>query len=136
MANEDRTGPEERLTATVGERLGAKEDLERDVERERQAAEGARARLERRKGEERAAVEEHLEPVGGASPSGWRALRERARARGRSEARARDWGGRGLPIAGAALALAGIFFRRRALVLAGVPLLGGALLLRRRIPLR
>jgi hypothetical protein len=126
------TGAGEPLTAPIGEQLRAKEHLEAEATAERVVDEQAQARTERHKAEERAAVAEHLAAAGAATPEGWREQREAARARGRAEARARDWGGRGLPLAGIALAIAGLASGRRLLVVIGLPLIAGALLLRNR----
>lgn len=132
MANEG-PGREEPLSATIREQLRTKDELEALSAEERAAGEAGRQRVERQKEGERAEVARHLEAAG-VAPAEWPAARSAAHARGRAEARLRDWGGRGLPLAGIALALLGFALGRRVLVAVGLPLLGGALLLRRRTP--
>jgi len=124
------------LAASIRAQLRAKEQLEEEAQERRRASDRARARTERQKEEQRAIVGEHLAAAGADSPEGWRKAREAARQRGRIEARRRDWVGRGLPLAGIALALAGVAFGRRALVYAGLPLLAAAVVLRNRLPRR
>lgn len=137
MADDANTGTgDDLLAASIGEQLRTKEQLEREAQERRRASDRARARTERQKEEERAIVGEHLAAAGASSPEGWRRAREAARERGRIEARRRDWAGRGLPLVGIALALAGVALRRRALVYAGLPLLAAAAVLRNRLPRR
>ncbi len=135
MANDANTGGDP-LAASIGEQLRSKEQLEAEAQERRHASDQARARTERQKEDERAIVGEHLAAAGADSPEGWRRAREAARERGRIEARRRDWAGRGLPLAGIALALAGVALRRRALIYAGLPLLAAAFVLRNRLPRR
>lgn len=133
MANEGR--PQEPLAASIGDQLRTKDALDARADEEKRADEQAQARVERHKEAERAEVARHLGAA--ATPSGWREAREGARERGREEARLRDWGGRGLPLAGIGLALLGFVLRRRWVAAAGmVPLLAGAFLLRNRLPAR
>lgn len=128
-------GPRETLSASIGEQLQTKEKLEAEAGADRRVEEQAIRRTERRKVEEREEVASHLEAAG-VTPARWSQRRAAARQRGRQEARLRDWGGSGLPLAGIALALLGISSGRKLLLAAGIPLLAGVLLLRRRLPVR
>jgi hypothetical protein len=132
MANEARPG--EPLAAPIGEQLRTKDQLDAEAEAARRADAQAQRRTERRKEEERAEVARHLGDA--AEPAGWAHLRAAAAERGREQALLRDWGGRGLPLTGIALALLGVATGRRWLVWAGLPLVAGVLLLRNRLPAR
>jgi hypothetical protein len=125
----------ETLSASVEEQLQTKERLESEARADRRVDEQAMQRTEHRKAEEREEVARHLRDSG-ATPSDWARDRAAARRKGRDEALLRDWGGRGLPIAGVALALLGIVTGRKLLFAAGVPLILGVLLLRNRLPVR
>jgi hypothetical protein len=129
------TGRGEELSASIGERLEAKERLGREAAEERRAGEVVQERTERKKADEREAVAAHLAATGASAP-GWRAARDAARAGGRAEARRRDWTGRGLPAVGVALAAVGLLTGRRAYLVVALPLLAGVVALRRRAPLR
>src|SRR5512141_1112691 len=89
MANEQGGG--EPLAASVGEQVERKQALDERAEAERQEAKREAQRVERRKADEREEVEKHLGPEA-ATPEGWRAARDEARARGRRSAWLRDWG--------------------------------------------
>lgn len=124
------TGAGEPLAAAIAEQLRAKSELERRAEAARAADDQAHERVERRKTEERHAVEEHLAPFGADTPEGWHAAREAAR---RSGGRARPGGaaeramraGTGLPVVPLVAALAVLALPRALRWLVALPLVIG-----------
>ncbi len=77
------------LSASIGAQLEEKRVEDQQASAAKEAAATDEGRIERRKAEERAEVAKHL-GEGGATPEGWRARREAARARGRTLAWLRD----------------------------------------------
>jgi cobalamin biosynthesis Mg chelatase CobN len=125
------TGAGEPLAAAIAEQLRAKSELERQAEAARAAGDQLHERVERRKSEERHAVEEHLAPYGADSPEGWHAAKAAARRSG-GAGRARPGGaaehlraGAGLPVVPLVAALAVLALPRTLRWLVALPLVIG-----------